>query len=923
MKIEGAVTGVYDRVSSQRKHGFFGMETEKPNLVTGFGQSPLNFLIVSMKQGFRMRFRLKDWNFGFIVAFAALAAGLILTADSSPAVAQDSTKSGKKSDDEKGEEKKDEFAFTLENIFAEKSYFGTSARSTEFSHDGRYATYLYQPYDERRHGADLFLHDFKTGKTERLTSVSVLAPFQAATRKVKDDRIEKLKKKSKSAESKETGDDKPKADKSKDSDKKEDADKVVDESGDTVPEADVDDEKGPRYSGVSTYQWHPTENQFLFTAMGDIYQMDVAAKKIERLTRTSTSERSVQYLPDGLGFTYSSGDVVNRVTFGQSMIEQLTPTLPSGQSLSDSVISPDGKRLAIVARKGGSPRSSARKVDIIRYRDRFAKSDTVSRTVSDDEVQATDTYVYLYDLEKAVDETARLIQIFEIKVDEPRDVISSPEWSLDSSKVTFCFFDQDPSEVQILVGEFPDDESKYKVEKGSPSTDEDADSDDSQQQGRRGSGGSTGSSASTDVVNNDAKIVYRFRHFGGPNTPGMVSPQFAWDSNSVVFVSEISGFRHLHLIDTIYESVTQLTNGKFEVYPQKMAKDHKSMVVTANKEHPSQDMVYNVNLETGEMKMLGKEKGNYSTVAVSDDGKRMLSNYVTYGRLSKLLAFDGGKDANVLTDSHPEKAKKFTEAIPGMFDYENRHGHRIYGMMFKPAGWKKNKKYPLLIYVYGGPLGTSHSVVDGSYSSDGYFFNNYMAQEHDYLTVVIDPRGQSGYGGVFEKANYENVGKPQVEDLEDGVKHLIQEYGADETKVAIYGWSFGGFQTQMCLYTKPDVFQVGIAGAGPTEWENYNSWYTTGTVGPSRTGETDQKKYSLRPLAKNLKGKLLLIHGMEDTNVLFQDTINIYRELLQAGKETQVELFLDPTGAHGLGGDIKRLNRFRKYEEFLLRTIGK
>jgi dipeptidyl aminopeptidase/acylaminoacyl peptidase len=244
--------------------------------------------------------------------------------------------------------------------------------------------------------------------------------------------------------------------------------------------------------------------------------------------------------------------------------------------------------------------------------------------------------------------------------------------------------------------------------------------------------------------------------------------------------------------------------------------------------------------------------------------------------------------------------------------------------MFKPDGWseKSKKKYPLLIYVYGGPLGTTKSVVDGSYRSDSYFFGGYMAHKHGYVTVVIDPRGQSGYGGLFEKANYEQVGKPQVEDLVDGVKHLTEKFNVDNKRVAIHGWSFGGFQTQMCLYTEPDVFQVGMAGAGPTEWENYNAWYTTGTVGPSKKGTPDQKKYSLRPLAKKLKGKLLLVHGIEDTNVLFQDTVAIYRELLKAGKEAHVELFLDPTGGHGLGGDVKTLNKMRKYEEFLLRTIG-
>jgi dipeptidyl aminopeptidase/acylaminoacyl peptidase len=180
----------------------------------------------------------------------------------------------------------------------------------------------------------------------------------------------------------------------------------------------------------------------------------------------------------------------------------------------------------------------------------------------------------------------------------------------------------------------------------------------------------------------------------------------------------------------------------------------------------------------------------------------------------------------------------------------------------------------------------------------------------------------SGYGGVFEKANFERVGVPQVEDLTDGVKYMVANYGVDPEKVSMHGWSFGGFQTQMCMYTEPDVFKVGIAGAGPTEWENYNSWYSTGTIGKSRTGKTDLEKYSLLPLAKNLKGKLLLVHGMEDSNVLYQDTVRVYRELLKAGKETLVELFLDPTGGHGLGGDVKRFGKARKYEEFFVRVLG-
>ena len=152
-------------------------------------------------------------------------------------------------------------------------------------------------------------------------------------------------------------------------------------------------------------------------------------------------------------------------------------------------------------------------------------------------------------------------------------------------------------------------------------------------------------------------------------------------------------------------------------------------------------------------------------------------------------------------------------------------------------------------------------MTEGNYQADSYFFARYMAERHGYVTCTIDPRGMSGYGGTFEKANFERVGKPQVEDLVDGVKYLVANLGVDPKRVGIHGWSFGGFQTQMCLYTEPDVFAVGIAGAGPTEWENYNAWYSTGTIGSSRTGQPDLGKFSLLPLAKNLKGKLLLVHG--------------------------------------------------------------
>ena len=822
---------------------------------------------------------------------------------------------------------------TLEKLFPQKSMFGPSARSMAFSNDGQYAAYLYRTYPNRRHGSELWIYDFKAGEATQITNIEMMSKFQRSARIVIDDRLKKHKPAKEDGDQKE--DDK-KSDSDKDDDKsqnkKSDEDKEKErEIYLTVTDKDADDEYAPVYSGVSAFRWHPTENRLLVISEGDIYHVkDVAKPELVRLTKTADREGQVNFLPDGSGYTYGSNDMVMKVSFDSHMIEQLNPRLPSGEYLSDYNLSHDGNRMVIMTRSGSGRPSSNRTVDIIRYRDRFAKSDKISRTVSDDEVPTQTIKIYLYDLDQAVTESAPLIKVFEEKIDEPRDVISDPNWSLTNEHVTFGFFDQKTSEIQIKLVTWPTEEEIEKATKEAIKKRKQEDSkkiaenkkkdEEDRTPGRRGQRG--GRTASPELLVHKSKTVYQFKHYGGPNTPRMVEPDFVGDTNHIVFVSEQSGFRHVHSLDPLYENLRQLTSGRYEVYPIRLSKDHKTMFVTATKESAARRMVYSLNLESGDLTRLNKDDGNFTSVAVSNDGKKLMANYVTYGKLTELVAQSDPKTVKTITDSHPEEAKKLVAAKPEFFEYKNRHGHSISGMMFKPDGWKKANKHPLLIYVYGGPLGSRHSVNDGSYSSDGYFFQMYMARKHGYISIVVDPRGQSGYGGLFEKSNFEQVGKPQVEDLVDGVKYMTENFNIDDKRVGIHGWSFGGFQTQMCLYTEPEVFQVGMAGAGPTQWENYNSWYTTGTVGPSRKGTPDQEKYSLLPLAKNLKGQMLLVHGMEDTNVLFQDTVAVYRALLKANKETNVELFLDPTGGHGLGGDIKRIGRMRKYEEFLLRTLG-
>lgn len=838
----------------------------------------------------------------------------------------------KKAADKKEEAKKEE-KLTLEKLFPEKSPFGPSASRTAFSKDGRYGAFLYRPYKERRHGSDLYVYDFEKEEIKRLTSVSVLAPFQSSTRKVEKDRTEKAKKAKAKKDAGKAKSDTEKADASK-SDKaaKKASDKAKAKKksgnttekseeqklGDVVSEKDADDSSAPRYRGISSFTWHPTGHEILFTSGGEIYRLKLDGSAPVRLTRTRDFERSVQYLPDGKGYMFMRDDSLFRVRDGNTLIEQIDPALGSEEELSSYQISPDGNRLAIQTRKGKSPFSSDRKVKIINYRGRFAEVREYNRVVSDDPVVTQEVFVYFYDLAKHENEEAELKLVHATKINSPRDAVSSPHWSLDSKQITFATFHFDDENVGIYTAKFPES-SKKKVE---PKKDNSKTM--TGTKSSTSSSSSSSSSKSSSEPKGISKLQYRFLHFGGPNTPRMIQPRFLGDTTKILFVSEQSGFRHLHILDTTYQTVAPLTQGNYEVYLEGLSKDRRHVLVTSTKNSPARTMAYSIDLESKEMNALTEMAGNYSSVSISQDGTRMLGNYSTFGKLTELVRVNqkAKESFKVLTQSHSEEAKKITKPIPEFFTYKNRHGQELHGTLFKPAGWKKTDKRPCMIYVYGGPLGTRHSVVDGSYRSDSYFFAYYMAQVHGYVTVTIDPRGQSGYGALFEKSNFKQVGKPQVEDLVDGTKHLVTNYGVDAKKIGLHGWSFGGFQTQMCLYTEPDVFAAGIAGAGPTEWENYNKWYSTGTIDRSKAGQTDQKKYSLLPLAKNLKAKLLLVHGMEDSNVLYQDTVRVYRELIKAKKETLVELFLDPSGGHGLGGDVKRLAKYKKYEEFFTRTLG-
>ncbi|MEC8494815.1 MAG: DPP IV N-terminal domain-containing protein, partial [Planctomycetota bacterium] len=364
-----------------------------------------------------------------------------------------------------------------------------------------------------------------------------------------------------------------------------------------------------------------------------------------RLTRTRTAEREVQYLPDGSGYTSLVDGALVRVRFGDHLVDQLDPELPGGLTMRSYALSPDGKRIVFVASSGSIYRGGSRTVDIATYRDRFMKVRTVPRTVSDDPVAKVESAVFLHELPTGDSEVGRLIKVYERTSSGPRDVLQLPDWAPDSSSVTFSVFDQATSQVHILEADFEKDEPE-----------EDSGSEDTESADEEGAESPADEKAEEDELpgtgeleEREARIVHRFLHTGGPNTPRMIEPRYLADSRRIALITEQTGFRHVHVLDPVYETLVPMTHGRYEVYPLGMNEARTHMFMEATKEDSACLDIYSLEFDSGELARLTERRGVHSSAAVSDDGAHVLAIHAAFGSPRELVHVANAKDTTAIT----------------------------------------------------------------------------------------------------------------------------------------------------------------------------------------------------------------------------------------------------------------------------------
>ncbi|MCX6353183.1 MAG: S9 family peptidase, partial [Bacteroidetes bacterium] len=235
--------------------------------------------------------------------------------------------------------------------------------------------------------------------------------------------------------------------------------------------------------------------------------------------------------------------------------------------------------------------------------------------------------------------------------------------------------------------------------------------------------------------------------------------------------------------------------------------------------------------------------------------------------------------------------------------------------IIKPPKMSKTQKYPVLFTIYSGP---GSQTVTNSWGGGMEMWYNYLAQ-HDIIVVSVDNRGTGGRGEDWQKCTYKKLGDIESDDQITAAKWLATQSYVDSTRIGMYGWSFGGYMSSLCLMKGFETFKTAVAVAPVTDWSLYDNIYTERYMQRPKDNPEGYKITSVIPYAKNLKGNYLLIHGTFDDNVHPQNSILLMDELIKGGKTFNSEFY--PNKAHGISGGNARLHVYTRITEFLLEKL--
>ncbi len=370
-----------------------------------------------------------------------------------------------------------------------------------------------------------------------------------------------------------------------------------------------------------------------------------------------------------------------------------------------------------------------------------------------------------------------------------------------------------------------------------------------------------------------------------------------WDSSQFIMQSQKDGYNHLYLFSKDGKLIRQLTSGKWVVLDVLgFNKKQKSVIISSNEVSPIQQNLFAVNIKNGKRTSLDNGRG-YHAGMLSDNGEWLFDKYQEPDVPRDITIVNTGKGKIVNYFSAPDPWKDYQvplfecgkiKAADGVTD--------LYYRMVKPHDFDATKKYPTVVYVYGGPH--AHNV-DARWHYCSRSWETYMAQK-GYVLFILDNRGSENRGRDFEQATFRQLGQIEMQDQMKGVDYLKSLPYVDSNRIGVHGWSFGGFMTITLMTNHPEVFKVGVAGGPVIDWKWYEVMYGERYMDTPQTNPEGYAKTSLLAKAKDLKGKLQIITGYNDPTVVPQHCLSFLKACIEAG--TQPDFFAYPGEPHNMRG---------------------
>ena len=388
-----------------------------------------------------------------------------------------------------------------------------------------------------------------------------------------------------------------------------------------------------------------------------------------------------------------------------------------------------------------------------------------------------------------------------------------------------------------------------------------------------------------------------------------------WDADKFIYQTRRDGYNHLYLMSVSGGEPKQLTKGEFEVLQfLGFHAASKAGIIKSNEASPIRHNLYAVNLKTLKRTLLDNGRGTHRAT-LSAGGAWLLDRWSAPDtfRQTELVSTGGAKSVVLQTDGTPWKDYEVPEISGGTIKAADGKTD-LYYRLVKPVGFDPAKKYPAVVYVYGGPH--AHNV-DESWNYLMRPWEAYMAQK-GYVVFVVDNRGSENRGCEFESATFRHLGEVEMEDQMKGVEFLTSLPYVDKDRLGVHGWSFGGFMTTNLMCSHPDVFKVGVAGGPVIDWKYYEVMYGERYMDTPQENPEGYERCSLLNKAKNLKGRLQIIVGLNDGTCVLQHSLAFLRACEDAG--TQPDYFVYPGQEHNMmGSDMVHLHEriTRYFEDYL------